>query len=478
MVLDYYKLREQPFGVTPDPRFLYMSSTHREALASLLYGITSGRGFMSLIAKPGMGKTTLLFQLLQKLEGTARTAFLFQTLCTPRDFLRGLLADLGVEDLDGDLVRMHSKLNEILVRQSRERKRFVVVIDEAQNFDDSVLEVVRMLSNFETPSEKLMQIVLAGQPQLADKLASAKLVQLRQRVSILSSLKPFTVEETNLYVNHRLRVAGFDSAVPMFSERAIALIAQSSEGIPRNINNLCFHAMSLGCVEKQKTIDIEVIHEVLRDLDIESLRAEPAQVSSPTPASQLRSVPLVPDAGRKSLAQSWTARVCAVAALLVVLSWPMLHVKRVATSAAAPADVPVASSVTPEPVVSASTASSETKIATVAPVSGFASGETNEQSRARTDARQKTVRPSTPENSQLSRVAPGQTLFRISVAKYGTYNDSILTKIRELNPWLSNPDVIKPGQQIRIPSKNEVAGDKHPAAEQAPIAPAAEAEKP
>src|SRR5271154_4444394 len=185
MVLDYYKLREQPFGVTPDPRFLYMSSTHREALASLLYGITSGRGFMSLIAKPGMGKTTLLFQLLQKLEGTARTAFLFQTLCTPRDFLRGLLADLGVEDHDGDLVWMHSKLNEILVRQSRERKRFVVVIDEAQNFDDSVL----MLSNFETPSEKLMQIVLAGQPQLADKLASAKLVQLRQRVSILSSLK-------------------------------------------------------------------------------------------------------------------------------------------------------------------------------------------------------------------------------------------------------------------------------------------------
>lgn len=477
MVLDYYKLREQPFGVTPDPRFLYMSATHREALASLLYGITSGRGFMSLIAKPGMGKTTLLFQLLQKLEGTARTAFLFQTLCTPRDFLRGLLADLGVEDLDGDLVRMHSKLNEILVRQSRERKRFVVVIDEAQNFDDSVLEVVRMLSNFETPSEKLMQIVLAGQPQLADKLASAKLVQLRQRVSILSSLKPFTVEETTLYINHRLRVAGFDFAAPLFTDRAVALISHNSEGIPRNINNLCFHAMSLGCVEKQKTIDIEVLHEVLRDLDVESLRAEPVPVPSPALALQLRSVPLVPDASRKSFAKSWTARVGAVAALLLALSWPMLNAKRAATRAA-PADVPVSSSVAPEPVVPASTANSDTKIATVAPVAGFASGESNEPSHARTDVRPKTVRPSTPENSQLSRVAPGQTLFRISVAKYGTYNDSILTKIRELNPWLSNPDVIKPGQQIRIPSKNEVAGDKHPAAEQVPIAPAAEAEKP
>jgi len=477
MVLDYYKLREQPFGVTPDPRFLYLSATHREALASLLYGITSGRGFVSLIAKPGMGKTTLLFQLLQKLEGTARTAFLFQTLCTPRDFLRGLLADLGVEDLDGDLVRMHSKLNEILVRQSRERKRFVVVIDEAQNFDDSVLEVVRMLSNFETPSEKLMQIVLAGQPQLADKLASAKLVQLRQRVSILSSLKPFTVEETYLYINHRLRVAGFDFAAPLFTERAVALIAQNSEGIPRNINNLCFHAISLGCVEKRKTIDVEVVREVLRDLDVETLRAEPERVSNPAPAP-LHSAALVPDAGRKSFARRWIAGVGAVAALLLALSWPTLHEKRAVTSAPDRVDVPASSSAALEPIVSASTASSEIKVATIAPVSGFSPGESSGPSRPRTDARPKAVRASAPENSQLSRVAPGQTLFRISVAKYGTYNDSILAKIRELNPWLSNPDVIKPGQQIRIPSKNEVTDDKHSAAEQAPFAPAAEAEKP
>src|SRR4029077_5303352 len=199
MFLDFYKLREEPFGVTPDPRYLYLSSTHREALASLVYGVEVGRGFMTLIARPGMGKTTLLFQLLEHFERSARTVFLFQTQSTPRDFLRSLLTDLGVESDDGDVVRMHSKLNEVLLNESRSGKRFVAVIDEAQNLEDSVLEVIRMLSNFETSRDKLIQIIRAGQPQLADKLRSPNMVQLRQRISILGHLDPLDAAETNLY---------------------------------------------------------------------------------------------------------------------------------------------------------------------------------------------------------------------------------------------------------------------------------------
>ena len=196
MVLDYYKLREQPFGVTPDSRYLFLSATHREALASLLYGIEAGRGFVALIAKPGMGKTTLLFHALNQLREKARTVFLFQTICTPVDLLRALLTDLGVQETRGSLVEMQLKLNEILAEQSRSGKRVVVVIDEAQNLDDSVLELVRMLSNFETSREKLIQIILSGQPQLAEKIASPELVQLRQRVSIFARLKPFSAEDT------------------------------------------------------------------------------------------------------------------------------------------------------------------------------------------------------------------------------------------------------------------------------------------
>lgn len=271
MFLEYYKLNEQPFGVTPDPRYLFLSSTHREALASLQYGVKSGRGFMSLIAMPGMGKTMLLSQLLQRLEGLARTVYIFQTLVTPQDFLRCLFWDLGMEEYcDDDVVRMHSHLNEFLAREFRQGRRLIVVIDEAQNLEDRALELLRMFSNFETSSEKLMQIVLSGQPQLAEKLASPNLVQLRQRISIMARLKPFSVEETNLYIGHRLQLAGYDFRTFLFTARAGIMIAERSEGIPRNINNICFNAMSLACALKQKTIDLDIISEVLDDLTLGS----------------------------------------------------------------------------------------------------------------------------------------------------------------------------------------------------------------
>jgi type II secretory pathway predicted ATPase ExeA len=270
MVLDYYNLREQPFGVTADPRFLYLSPTHREALASLCYGIKSGRGFMSLIAKPGMGKTTILFQLLDQLKDSARTVYLFQTLCQPEDLLRGLLRDLGVSDDSGDVVHMQDQLNQVLLSEARQRRKVIVVIDEAQNLQDSALELLRMLSNFETSSDKLMQIVLGGQPQLRDKLALPHLLQLRQRMSIFARLHPFNREETHLYIENRLRVAGYNFERPLFTSSAQALIAKYSEGIPRNINNICFNALSLGWVQKQKTIEKEVVREVLNDLDLTS----------------------------------------------------------------------------------------------------------------------------------------------------------------------------------------------------------------
>jgi type II secretory pathway predicted ATPase ExeA len=273
MVLDYYKLKEQPFGVTPDPRYLYPSPTHREALASLSYAIRCGRGFMSIMATPGMGKTTILFRLLSSLEGSARTVFLFQTLCSPNELLRGLLRGLGVIDEGGDLIRMQEQLHSLLLDEARQWRRVVVVIDEAQNLDDSALELVRMLSNFETSSDKLMQIVLSGQPQLRDKLASPQLLQLRQRMSIFARLQPFSVEDTKLYIHHRLRVAGYDFGTPLFTPGAEALISKYSEGVPRNINNICFNALSLGYVLKQKSIQEEVIRETLSDLSLNAKSA-------------------------------------------------------------------------------------------------------------------------------------------------------------------------------------------------------------
>lgn len=270
MFLEYYSLYRHPFGVTPDPRSLHLSPTHREALASLLYGIQTERGFMAMIAPVGMGKTTLLHYLLEHLRGKARTAFVFQTQSTPCELLRRVLDDLGVGNERDDVVRMHQQLNDFLVREAAFRRPVVVVIDEAQNLSNEVLESVRLLSNFETNGLKLIQIILAGQPALADKLARPELEQLRQRFATVARLRPFDRNETEQYINHRLSLAGANGK-QLFSGEALALIAAISKGIPRMINNLCFNALSLGFAMRKRLIDGAIVREVAADLDIFSL---------------------------------------------------------------------------------------------------------------------------------------------------------------------------------------------------------------
>jgi general secretion pathway protein A len=291
MFLSFFGLREQPFGVTPDPRFLYLSAAHREALASLYYGIEANRGFLGLIARPGMGKTTILFHLLEKFRTSARTALIFQTQCNSREFMRLLLAELGYEGAIQDLVEMHEEFNKRLMQEARSGNRLIVVIDEAQNLDPEVLETLRLLSNFETSRAKLMQIVLAGQPALADKLASPGLAQLRQRVSIVHGLEPLPTWEVKNYIEHRLLVAGYKGNA-LFTSEAYEALATFTQGIPRNVNNFCFNALSLACALRKRVVDLDIVNEVKSDLDIEKLTSvsETAQIES----SYTEDVPRIP----------------------------------------------------------------------------------------------------------------------------------------------------------------------------------------
>src|SRR6266481_5360837 len=267
MYLNFFGLSEQPFGVTPDPRFLYLSEAHKEALASLYYGIEANRGFIGLIAQPGMGKTTMLFHLLETFRTSARIAFLFQTHCNSREFMRLLLAELGCEEDTQDLVRMYDEFNKRLLKIAGEGNRLIVVVDEAQNLAPEVLETLRLLSNFETSQAKLMHIILAGQPALAQKLASPGLAQLRQRVSIVHGLEPLSTFEIKNYIEHRLQIAGYRGA-SLFTDDAYKTIAVFTQGIPRNVNNFCFNALSLACALRKKVIDADVVSEVVSDLDI------------------------------------------------------------------------------------------------------------------------------------------------------------------------------------------------------------------
>jgi general secretion pathway protein A len=333
--LEHFGLSEQPFGVTPDPRFLYLGSKHRQALAALNYGTASNRGFQTLIAQPGMGKTSLLFSYLEGLRNKARTVFLFQTDGDSRELMSYILADLGLDGAGKDLPEMHSILNQVLTEEMHMGRRFVLVIDEAQNLTERVLESVRLLSNFETPWMKLMQIVLAGQPQLAERLAKPSMAQLRQRISFAIRIEPLTSEEVTSYVDHRLWVAGFKGPSP-FSIGARTLLAEHSEGIPRNINNMCFCAMSFAWATKQKTIDREMMREVLAEMGHGSPMAKTdiapmAKTDiAPKPALQPKqSVMLIPPAAvltvKEPPARGWLPKFALACALLIALGWSAAH---------------------------------------------------------------------------------------------------------------------------------------------------------
>ncbi len=270
MFLEFYGLREQPFGVTPDPNYLYSDCKRGEVLSALREGVQNDRGFIALIAEPGMGKTTLLYRLMEELGDTTRTVYLFQTQCQPREFFRYILSELGNKTSRMGLVAMHNKLNQILFNAMLNGKRFVVIVDEAQDLQEPVLETIRLLSDFETPHAKLLTIILSGQPQLAEKLAQPAMSQLKQRIAMVRHLESLSTEETAQYIYHRLGVAGLLD-VQLFEPEAMALIARQSRGVPREINNLCFDALSAGEARKSPTISKEIVEEVLAGINVDSL---------------------------------------------------------------------------------------------------------------------------------------------------------------------------------------------------------------
>ncbi len=467
MFLEYFKLTEQPFGVTPDSRFLYLGPKHREALASLVYGTESNRGFLALIAKPGMGKTSLLYHYLSYLRDKARTAFIFRTDCDSREFIRHLLIDLGIDVAGMDLPAMHDSLNRLLTEEMRAGRRFVLVIDEAQNLDEQVLESVRLLSNFETPWVKLMQIVLAGQPQLADRLASPAMAQLRQRVSMVIRIEPFTNLDVNAYIDHRLWVAGCEKP-GLFTVGARKLIAEHSEGIPRNINNLCFNAMSLACALKRKAIDRDIIQDVIADLDLEPLREKnivaPTSAKGPEKRSARTALSFSFAAKKQSVSAGWIPKVALTSIVALAVGLFFLNVDRGASHTAAsapPVATAPASTPAPAPVVVSQVSLLQPEAAKAAPD-------------PKSDAKPE---PKLEQASEDVQVKPGQTLYQISVDKVGKYNGKVLSQLQDLNPWLSDPDRIHPGQKIRVPTAATNSTETQRAAQQAPNAAPAEAGK-
>ena len=421
MFLQYFGFQQDPFGATPDPRCLYLSGTHREALASLEYGFLNNRGFTAMIASPGMGKTTLLCRFLENTRGAARTVFLFDidAECTPREFVAYILRDIGITPAQTSS-EMHEQLTNALAKENRAGRKFVVVIDEAQNLSDAVLERVRLLTNFETSRGKLMQVVLSGQPQLSDKLMQPSLVQLRQRISTICRIKPLSTDETAAYIDYRLKLAGYEGEA-LFTKGALKSITEASEGIPRSINNLCFNALSLCCALNRKQVDASMVAEAIADLELSPQGGSPGTVGGDTVAEETgKSKQPKPTARRLKFwipAAAAVVILCALSALWFTRSWVPW------SNAAADERTPgIAAPLAPVPAPAAPDAG-ETKAPGAAPSSApFA-----------------------------VTVKADQTLQDVSEQYLGGYDTQLLLRIQALNPKLTNPDHIEVGQKIWLP---------------------------
>jgi general secretion pathway protein A len=264
----YYGLKENPFRVTPDPKYVYMGENHREALAQLLYGVREKKGFIVITGEVGTGKTTLIHYLLGRFNGNGhtKTAFLFNPKLTVDDFLGYILDDLGVKPLRGGKATQLQALHTFLLDAYEKDQKVVLIVDEAQGLNPELLEEIRLLSNLETAKSKLLQIVLVGQPELNHTLSQSAFRQLRQRINLRYHLVPLSKKETTEYIEKRLRTAGGDTK--LFSEKAIGEIYRRSEGVPRLINILCDNSLLNAYAQDRKAVDQRSVEEAAKDLKL------------------------------------------------------------------------------------------------------------------------------------------------------------------------------------------------------------------
>jgi general secretion pathway protein A len=264
----FFGLRENPFNTNPDPRFLFHTPETQEALACLTYGIQKRRGFVQLTGEVGTGKTTLVNSLLDWLRGQqVATAFIFNPRLNAIQFLDFMMSDFGIGIESHLKSQVLLKLNQWLLERYRASETAVLIVDEAQQLSLDVLEEIRLLTNLETSKEKLLQIVLSGQPELEEKLNRPDLRQLRQRITLRCKTHPLTLEQTRGYMAERLRIAGNDGS-PIFTSEAVEAVFNFAHGIPRVINLLCEHALITAMAESERPVSAKTVEQVAHEFEL------------------------------------------------------------------------------------------------------------------------------------------------------------------------------------------------------------------
>jgi putative secretion ATPase (PEP-CTERM system associated) len=285
MYKEFFGLRANPFNVNPDPRYLFLTRHTEEALACLTYGIQSRKGFVLLTGEVGTGKTTLINKLLEWLRlQQVPTAFIFNSRMDVTQFLDFMMADFGVSCDTKSKSQVLQRLYGWLLDRYRAGETAVLIVDEAQNLSDEVLEEIRMLTNLETFTEKLLQIILVGQPELEQRLRQPQLRQLRQRLTLRAKTHPLNMEETKAYIQQRLRIAG-SNGDPIFDPDALLALFRYSAGIPRVVNLLCEHCLVSAFVDQKKLVTGAIVEAVARDFDLSDGTAAVTQAPPSLPAT-------------------------------------------------------------------------------------------------------------------------------------------------------------------------------------------------
>jgi general secretion pathway protein A len=266
MYLEFFRLKEKPFNITPDPRYIFFSRQHRDAYDHVMYGIRERKGFIQLTGEVGSGKTTLCRAVLAELGQSVQTALILNPCLTEAQLMRAILHDFGLSSSGKDMLRLIETLNAFLLQRMETGANVALLIDEAQNLSPRLMEQIRLLSNLETPRQKLIQIVLVGQPELEEKLRHVSLRQLRQRINVRFNLGPLHENEVGTYISHRLNTAGADGRI-VFDAKALHLVFRYSDGIPRLINAVCDNALLAGYVSGTWTIDATCIKRAIQQLE-------------------------------------------------------------------------------------------------------------------------------------------------------------------------------------------------------------------
>jgi general secretion pathway protein A len=414
MYANFYNLKKEPFHITPDPEFLFLSPSHKEALGSIIYGIGHKKGFVLITGEVGVGKTTIVRSYLEDIDRSKlKIIYIFNSNVTFQGLLKTIYRELGIIDLTDDVFELVNQLHYVLIEEYKKGITVVLIIDEAQNMPVETLENIRMLSNLETSTDKLIQIVFSGQPEFEQKLERKELRQLKQRIAVRATIRPLSAAESRAYILHRLNKASAENSA-LFTDGAMRRIIKEAHGIPRLINILCENAFITALGYQQRRITSAVVKEVIADFS----------------------------GGKKGQALK-----TALASLAIVLAMLLSYFLYTQNNHQAGSEA----SKRPVPLVMAH----KTDTTTVKPADSMPKEPSTEGTSIPGEPSGTPSETTETASPVIKVVKAGDTLSRLVAEVYGVSNKKLLTLVKESNSSINDADRILVGDQILFPARKK-----------------------